>query len=205
MEGLKSRDPAERERATADARAHDVDPRMALGLQYLNNTTHKRQTEQRADLERRLRLRLGSTASPEVASHRRRLGREGLRKTREPPPITAEGKAISAQMRRHGNAPPDAGVVSAWFNLILDNSDDEIEEPNARDPRREAALRLAIAEARYHRARHTVDTHWTEPHSAQRRATKLHEEIWTVFDRMPVKISDGPADQYELAYVNFAV
>jgi len=50
--GLKSRDPA-------DARAHDVDPRMALGLQYLNNTTHKRQTEQRADLERRLRLLSG--------------------------------------------------------------------------------------------------------------------------------------------------
>ena len=41
--------------------------------------------------------------------------------------------------------------------------------------------------------------------SARRRATKLHEEIWTVFDRMPVKISDGPADPYDLAYVNFAV
>lgn len=122
-------------------------------------------------------------------------------------PITVEGKAISAQnARRHGlNAPPDAGVVSAWFNLILDNSDAEIEEPNARDPRREAALRLAIAEARYHRARHKVDTYWTEPHSAQRRATKLHEEIWTVFDRMPLKISDGPADPYDLAYVNLAV
>ena len=122
-------------------------------------------------------------------------------------PITAEGKAISAQnARRHGlNAPPDAGVLSAWFNMILDNSDAEIEEPKAREPRREAALRLAIAEARYHRARHKVDTHWTEPHSAQRRATKLHEEIWTVFDRMPVRIKDGPADPYDLAYVDFAV
>ena len=122
-------------------------------------------------------------------------------------PITGEGKAISAKnARRHGlNAPPDAGVVSAWFNLILDNSEAVIEEPNARDPRREAALRLAIAEARYHRARHKVDTHWTEPHSAQRRATKLHEEIWTVFERMPVRIKDGPADPYDLAYVNFAV
>ena len=57
--GLKSQDPAERERATADARAHDVDPRMVLGLQFLNTTTYKRQTEQLADLERRLRLLSG--------------------------------------------------------------------------------------------------------------------------------------------------
>ena len=34
---------------------------------------------------------------------------------------------------------------------------------------------------------------------------KLHDEIWTVFDRMPKKIIDGPADPYDLAYVNFAV
>ena len=32
---------------------------MALGLQYLNNTIYKRQTELRADLERRLRLLSG--------------------------------------------------------------------------------------------------------------------------------------------------
>ena len=57
--GPKSQDPTERERATADARAHDVDPRMVLGLQFLNNTTYKRQTEQRTDLERRLRLLSG--------------------------------------------------------------------------------------------------------------------------------------------------
>ena len=122
-------------------------------------------------------------------------------------PITAEGKAISAQnARRHGlNAPPDAGGVSAWFNLILDNSDGEIEEPNPRDPRREAALRLAIAEARYHRARHKVETYETDPHSALQRATKLRDEIWTVFDKMPKKMTDGPADPYDLAYVNFAV
>ena len=122
-------------------------------------------------------------------------------------PITAEGKAISAQnSRKHGlNVHPDGELVNLWYNLILNNGEDASEEPNARDPRREAALRLAIAEARYHRARHKVDTHETDPHSSQGRATKLHEEIWTVFDRMPVRINDGPADPYDLAYVNVAV
>ena len=57
--GLKSKDPSERESTAADARAHDVDPRMVLGLQFLNNTTFKRQTEQLADLEKRLRLLSG--------------------------------------------------------------------------------------------------------------------------------------------------
>ena len=74
-----------------------------------------------------------------------------------------------------------------------------MEEPNAN------GLRLAIARERYHRALHKVYTHWMEPHSAQQRAMKLHDEIWTVFDRMPKKIIDGPADPYDLAYVNFAV
>ena len=122
-------------------------------------------------------------------------------------PITAEGKAISAQnARRHGlNAPTDAGVVSAWFNLILDNSDGEIEEPNPRDPRREAALRLAIAEARYHRARHRVDTHEMEPNSARKLATKLLAEIDNVLDGMPKSFSDDPPDLFELQYVNYAI
>ena len=122
-------------------------------------------------------------------------------------PKTAEGKAVSARnARRHGlNAPPDEDLVTAWFNLILGNGEGAHEEPNADDPRREAALRLAIAEARYHRALHKVDTHEMEPQSAQRRATKLHDEICTVFDRMPKRIFDEPADPYDLAYVNFAV
>ena len=66
-------------------------------------------------------------------------------------PITAEGKAVSAQnARKHGlNAPPDEDLVTAWFNAILNIGEDNLEEPNADDPRREAALRLAIAEARY--------------------------------------------------------
>lgn len=109
-------------------------------------------------------------------------------------PKTAAGKAVSSQnARRHGlNAPPDEDLVTAWLNVILNSGGDTMEEANADYPRREAALRLAIAEAHYHRALHKADTHELEPHSAQQRGMKLRDEIWTVFDRMPQKITDGP-------------
>ena len=107
---------------------------------------------------------------------------------------------------RHGlNAPPDEDLVTAWLNVSLNSGEDTVEEPDADGPMREAALRLASAEARYHRALHKVDTHDTEPNSAQQRGMKLRDEIWTVFDRMPKRITDGPADPYDLAYVNVAV
>jgi hypothetical protein len=112
----------------------------------------------------------------------------------------------SQNARRHGlNASLDAAMVTAWFNLILNNDDDPLEEPSASDPRREAALRLAIAEARYHRALHKVDTHESEPGSAQQLAMKLRQEIWDVLDDMPKKIADGPPDPHALAYANFAI
>ena len=122
-------------------------------------------------------------------------------------PITDEGKAISAQnARKHGlNAPPDEDQVNTWFNLILDNGGDAYDEPNADDPRHEAALRLAIAEAHYHRALHKVDTHDTEPNSAQQMANKLHADIDNVLDGMPKSYSEGPPDPLELQYVNFAI
>jgi hypothetical protein len=122
-------------------------------------------------------------------------------------PVTEAGKAVSSQnARKHGlNAPPGDAIVSKWFNVILNNAGGELEEPSAADPRREAALRLAIAEARYHRALHKVDTHECEPGSAQQLAMKLRQEIWDVLAGMPKKIADGPPDPHALAYANFAI
>ena len=120
---------------------------------------------------------------------------------------TAAGKAVSSQnARRHGlNAPPDADLVTAWFNLILDNGTDAYEEPTADDPRREAALRLAIAEARYHRALHKVDTYDREPNSAQQVANKLYADVRFVLDGLTVRVADGPADPFDLEYAEFGL
>jgi hypothetical protein len=72
-------------------------------------------------------------------------------------PRTPKGKAVSSQnARRHGlTAEPDRDIVGAWFNVILGNGPKAYEEPSAADaadhqadPRREAAPRLATAEAR---------------------------------------------------------
>lgn len=56
-------------------------------------------------------------------------------------PVTEEGKAVSSQnARKHGlNSPPEDALVSHWFNVILNNSGDDFEEPSASDPLREAA------------------------------------------------------------------
>ena len=122
-------------------------------------------------------------------------------------PVTEAGKAVSSQnARKHDlNAPPGDAIVSKWFNVILNNAGRELEEPSAADPRREAALRLAIAEARYHRALHKVDIHESEPRSAQQLTMKLRQEIWDVLAGMPKKIADGPPDPHALAYANFAI
>ena len=122
-------------------------------------------------------------------------------------PIADEGQAISGQNAgRNGlNASPDAELVTAWFNLILDNGTDAYEEPTADDPRREAALRLAIAEARYHRALHKFDTHDREPNSAQQVANKLLAEVQLVLNGMPRKIAEGPADPFDLEFTEFGV
>ena len=99
-------------------------------------------------------------------------------------PITAKGKAVSSQnARKHGlNAPPDEILVSAWFNVILNNDDDALEESNGNDPLREAALRLAIAEARDHRAQHKLETYHKEPQSAQYAVNVLYHHILDLID-----------------------
>ena len=64
---------------------------------------------------------------------------------------------------------------------------------------------MAIAEARYHRALHKVDTHESEPGSAQQLAIKLRQEIWDVLEGMHKELVDGPPEPYALAYANFAI
>ena len=122
-------------------------------------------------------------------------------------PITAEGKAVSAQnARKHGlSVEPATDLLAAWFNAILDHGADALEEPNADDPRREAALRLAVAEARYHRALHKVDTHDREPNSAQQLANKLYADVRFVLDGLSERVADGPADPFDLEYAEFGL
>ena len=122
-------------------------------------------------------------------------------------PTTPEGKAVSSRnARKHGlNASPDEHLVTTWFNLILGNGEGAYEEPDADDPRREAALRLAIAEARYHRALHKVDTHDTEPNSAQQVANKLYADVRFILDGLPERVADGPADPFDLEYAEFGL
>ncbi|MFL2794270.1 MAG: hypothetical protein ACJZ82_01670 [Paracoccaceae bacterium] len=122
-------------------------------------------------------------------------------------PTTSGGKAISSQnARKHGlNAPPPEDLVTLWFNAILNNEGDVREEPNAEDPRREAALMLAIAEARYHRALHKIETHDAEPNSAQQIANALYAEVQLALDGMPERVCDGPADPFDVELIEFGL
>jgi len=54
--GLKSKDPAERQAATAEALALGVDPRLSLSAQLLNNSGYRSHSETLPDLEKRARL-----------------------------------------------------------------------------------------------------------------------------------------------------
>ena len=56
MAGLKTRDPSEREAASAEAIALGVDPRLVLSAQLLHNSGYQRHSEKLPDLEKRARL-----------------------------------------------------------------------------------------------------------------------------------------------------
>ena len=118
-------------------------------------------------------------------------------------PTTAEGKAVSSRNAlRHGlTAEPSAGSVAAWFNIILGNPTGAFEEPNSRSPLREATLRLAVAEVRYHRALHALSTHAMAPKSAQQAANKVHTEMRTALNHRAAVSGGAPPDLATLDYI----
>jgi ribosomal protein S21 len=129
-------------------------------------------------------------------------------------PRTPEGKAVSSQnARRHGlTAEPDRNIVGAWFNVILGNGPEAYEEPSAADvadhqadPRREAALRLAIAEARYHRALHALEAHPKKPKSAQAQVTAFHAAMRAHLQDMVDARPNGRPQLEELEYASDAL
>jgi len=127
-------------------------------------------------------------------------------------PRTPEGKAVSSQnARRHGlTADPD--IVGAWFNVILGNGPEAYEEPSSADaadhqldPGRELALRLAIAEARYHRALHALEAHPRAPKSAQAQATAFHAAMRAHLQDMVDARPNGRPQLEELEYASDAL
>jgi hypothetical protein len=129
-------------------------------------------------------------------------------------PRTPEGKAVSSQnARRHGlTTEPDPDIVSAWFNVILGNGPEACEEPSSADaadhqadPRRELALRLAIAEARYHRALHALEAHPRAPQSAQAQVTAFQAEMRAHLQDMIDARPSGRPQLEELEYASDAL
>ena len=69
-------------------------------------------------------------------------------------PRTVKGKARSSQnARKHGlNTSPSPDLVAAWFHIILNTDEDTYKTSLETGEREELAMRLAFAEACYHRA-----------------------------------------------------
>ena len=66
--------------------------------------------------------------------------------------------------------------------MILNNGEGDLEKPNPKDSRREAALRLAIAEERYQRAFHKIGTHSLKPNFAQSVVNNLYDHTMNLID-----------------------
>ena len=129
-------------------------------------------------------------------------------------PTTPEGKAVSSQnARRHGlTVDPVRNIVGAWFNVILGNGHEAYEEPSSADaadhqadPGRELALRLAIAEARYHRALHALEAHPRAPQSAQAQVTTFHAAMRAHLQDMVDARPNGRPQLEELEYASDAL
>ena len=129
-------------------------------------------------------------------------------------PRTPRGKAVSSQnARRHGlTAEPDPDIVGAWFNVILGNGPEAYEEPSSADaadhqsdPGRELALRLAMAEARYHRALHALEAHPRAPQSAQAQVTAFHSAMRAHLQDMVDARPNGRPQLEELEYASDAL
>lgn len=129
-------------------------------------------------------------------------------------PRTLQGKAVSSQnARRHGlTAEPDPNIVGAWFNVIRGNGSGAYEEPSAADaadhqadPGREVALRVAIAEARYHRALHALEAHPRAPQSAQAQVTAFQAAMRSHLQDMVDARPNGRPQLEELEYASDAL
>ena len=76
----------------------------------------------------------------------------------------------------------------------MNNDDTSREEPNGDDPLREAARRLAVAEACYHRALHKLETHASEPGSAQSRVSEYQHEAGIAIEDLLEERRGGDPD-----------
>ena len=149
---LQSMDLSSRGKATAEAITIGVDPRLILSVSNTLITSTTGATRTRFPIWRNApacclqSIGKSKRRGRSMSFQSRSLNRGSRGGTR---PVTDAGKAVASQnARKHGlNAPPDVAHVSQWFNVIVDNQENDFEEPNLTDPRHEAALRLAIAEA----------------------------------------------------------
>ena len=94
-------------------------------------------------------------------------------------PRTVEGKARSSQnARKHGfNTSPTPDLVAAWLHIILNKDEDTYKTSLETGEREELALRLAVAEACYHRALHQVRKTQSTPNFVEDAITRVVREF----------------------------